>query len=137
MKTDQLKIVTISDTALEWFKTKYTAADSFDAEGYRKFLAEDCQLQFGNNPLVGCNNEIIGGLKSFWETINGMNHSFINIIGTDNYFVAEAIIGYTRKDNKVVKIPAATIIERNAEGLVTSMRIFIDITPIYHHLPTR
>jgi hypothetical protein len=131
MRTNNIQSVQISDKALAWLKEKYIAVDAMDAEKYRTFLAPDCQLQFGNNPIVKCNNEIIGGIKHFWETINGLDHSFLNVLGSDQYFAAEAIIDYTRKDNQVVQIPCVTIIQRNDEGLAYSIQIFIDTTPIY------
>lgn len=131
MKTDKIQTVQISDNALTWLKEKYVAVDAMDAEKYKTFLSQDCQLQFGNNPIVKCNNEIIGGIKYFWETINGLDHSFLNVLGSDNYFAAEAMIDYTRKDNQVVQIPCVTIIKRNNEGLASSIQIFIDTTPIY------
>lgn len=131
MRTNNIQYVQISDNTLAWLKEKYIAVDTMDAEKYRTFLALDCQLQFGNNPIVKCNNEIIGGIKHFWETINGLDHSFLNVLGNDQHFAAEAIIDYTRKDNQVVKTPCVTIIKRNDEGLATSIQIFIDTTPIY------
>ncbi|MDX2188314.1 MAG: hypothetical protein SFY32_00495 [Bacteroidota bacterium] len=131
MRINYIQTVQISDEALNWLKEKYLAVDSMDAEKYRSFLASDCQLQFGNNPIVQCNNEIIGGIKHFWETINGLDHSFLNVLGNDLHFAAEAMIDYTRKDNKIVQIPCVTIIKRNDEGLATSIQIFIDTTPIY------
>lgn len=131
MRTSKIKNVQISDNALTWLKEKYLAVDSMNAEKYRAFLAPDCQLQFGNNPVVQCNNEIIGGIKHFWETIHGLDHSFLNILGTDRHFAAEAIIDYTRKDSQVVQIPCVTIIQRNDQGLASSIQIFIDTTPIY------
>lgn len=131
MQTNHLQHVQVSDTTLAWLSEKYKAVDAMDAEKYRHFLSADCELQFGNNPIVQCNNEIIGGIKHFWETIRGLNHSFINILGNDNHFAAEAIIEYTRKDNLVVNVPCVTIIQRNEAGLASSVKIFIDTTPIY------
>lgn len=131
MRTDNLKKTEISQTAFEWLKAKYTIVDKMDAEAYRSFLAADCQLMFGNNPVVKCNNEIIGGIKHFWEAINGLDHSFISILGSDYHFSAEALIDYTRKDNKVVVIPCVTVIERNTDGLASFIKIFIDTTPIF------
>jgi hypothetical protein len=128
MKSNQ-----ISETAFEWLKEKYTAVDAMDAEAYRLFLADDCKLMFGNNPIVQCNNEIIGGIKHFWDAIGGLDHSFISVLGYDHHFSVEAIIDYTRKDGKVVAIPCVTIIERNAEGLATFVKIFIDTTPIFQN----
>jgi len=131
MKTDKVRTIQVSDDAFAWLKEKYLAVDAMDAERYRAFLAEECQLQFGNNPIVNCNNEIIGGIKHFWETINGLDHSFLNVLGDDHHFAAEALIDYTRKDNRIVQIPCVTIIKRNNEGLASSIQIFIDTTPIY------
>jgi hypothetical protein len=131
MRIDKLITNQISPLAFEWLKKKYSAVDAMNAESYRSFLAANCQLQFGNNPIVQCNNEIIGGIKHFWETINGLDHSFLNILGSDDHFAAEAIIDYTRKDNQVVLVPCVTIIKRNHEGLASSIQIFIDTTPIY------
>ncbi|MDX2002291.1 MAG: nuclear transport factor 2 family protein [Chitinophagales bacterium] len=131
MRTQQLKQSQVSTATLEWLMAKYKAVDSMNAELYRSFLAEDCELQFGNGPIVKCNNEIIGGIKHFWDTINGLDHSFINVLGNDTFIAAEAMIDYTRKDSQVVTIPCVTLIERNTEGLAKSVRIFIDVTPIY------
>ncbi len=131
MKIDKIQTVQISDEAFTWLKEKYRAVDAMDAAKYRTFLASECELQFGNNPIVKCNNDIIGGIKHFWETIHGLDHSFLNVLGSDLHFSAEAIIDYTRKDNQVVQIPCVTIIKRNTEYLATSIRIFIDTTPIY------
>lgn len=133
MRTHHLNHTQISEATLAWLKAKYTAVDNMDAETYRTFLAEDCQLQFGNNPIVKCNNEIIGGIKHFWEAIGGLDHSFLNVLGNDQHFAAEALIDYTRKDGKVVAIPCVTTIERNTQGLATFVKIFIDTTPIFQN----
>lgn len=131
MRTHQLQNVQLSAEALSWLQAKYTAVDSMDAEAYRSFLAEDCQLQFGNNPIVQCNNEIIGGIKHFWEAIGGLDHSFVHVLGNDQHFAAEALIDYTRKDGRVLCVPCVTTIERNAAGLASFIKIFIDTTPIF------
>ena len=131
MRTHQIKTNQVSAETFEWLKAKYTAVDSMNADAYRNFLAEDCQLMFGNNPVVKCNNEIIGGIKHFWEAINGLDHSFLNVLGSDNHLAAEALIDYTRKDNQMVQIPCVTVIERNESGLASFVKIFIDTTPIF------
>ena len=131
MNTVNLQTSQISSTALDWLKEKYLAVDAMNTEKYRAFLAEDCELQFGNSPIVRCNNEIIGGIRCFWETINGLSHSFINVFGTDKHFAVEAMVSYTRKDSQVVQIPCVTTIKRNEDNLVSELKIFIDTTPIY------
>lgn len=133
MRTNNLKSIQISEQAFEWLKSKYIAVDTMNSEAYRTFLAEDCQLMFGNNPIVKCNNEIIGGIKHFWDAIGGLDHSFKAILGYDHHFSVEALIDYTRKDKTVVTIPCVTSIERNSEGKATFIKIFIDTTPIFQN----
>lgn len=133
MRTHQLKNMQLSENAFNWLKQKYQAVDSMDSETYRSFLSEDCLLQFGNQPIVKDNNEIIGGIKHFWAAIGGLDHSFVDVIGEDHYIVAEAMIDYTRKDGKVVIIPCVSIIERNELGLASNIRIFIDTAPIFNN----
>ncbi len=133
MRTDKLQTIQISETTLQWLKANYIAVDSKDADRYRQFLAPDCKLAFGNNPVVQCNNDIVGGIKHFWETIQGLDHSFISVIGNDFHFAAEALIDYKRLDGRVVSVPCTTIIVRNAEGLASFVKIFIDLAPVYQN----
>ncbi len=131
MRINQLTNIQISESALTWLKAKYSAVDSMNASLYRTFLAEDFKLQFGNNPIASGNNEIIAGIQHFWDAIGGLDHGFINVVGHDYHFAAEALINYTRKDGKVVAVPCVTTIERNGQGLASFIKIFIDTTPIF------
>ena len=132
MKTHRLKQQMISADAFQWLQNKYLAVDSRNHNEYAKYLSDDCALQFGNNPLAVGENALLQGIDNFWDSIHGLNHNFINVLGTDNCLVLEAVIDYTRVDNKVVQTPCVTIIERNDEGLAKSIRIFIDTTPVYN-----
>ena len=121
----------ISAEAFQWLQQKYLAVDSRNHTAYATFLSDDCELQFGNNPLAIGEDAVLSGIDNFWHSIHGLNHNFINVLGTDDYIVLEANIDYTRTDDKVVQTPCVTLIERNTDGLATSIRIFIDTTPVY------
>jgi phage gpG-like protein len=131
MKTHLLKTQALSGAAFQWLQNKYLAVDGRNRVDFGKHLAENCTLQFGNNPLAVGKEELLNGIGQFWKSINGLNHNFVNVVGTDNHLVLEALIDYTRTDNKVVQIPCVTMIERNDEGLATSIRIFLDVAPVY------
>lgn len=131
MRLDQLVTTQVSAETLGWLKEKYSVVDRMDGPEYRKFLAPDCQLMFGNNPIVQCNNEIIGGIQHFWDAIGGMDHSFLHVLGTDHHLSAEARIDYTRKDGRVVTLPCVTVIQRNDIGQAVFIRIFIDTAPVF------
>ncbi|GAP98040.1 nuclear transport factor 2 family protein [Leptolyngbya sp. NIES-2104] len=131
MKTDELKVNQLSSKAYEWYLTYLTAMDKLDIDAYASFLAEECEMQFGNNPIVRGKNNVLEGLKTFWATVDGDEHNLQNIFGDDSKFVLEAFNTFKLKDGKTVTIPAVAITERNSEGLVTSVRLFMDVAPIF------
>ncbi|MBC7936573.1 MAG: hypothetical protein H7Y86_14580 [Rhizobacter sp.] len=130
MTTHLLKKSTITDERLQWLKENYTATDSLNAEAYAKYLHEDIEVQMGNKPGTKGKQNAIEGIKELWKSIKTMNHHFINVLGTNNQIVLEAIIDYTRQDDKIVTVPAVTILELTEENLITSARVFIDLSPV-------
>ncbi|QYO67929.1 hypothetical protein [Leptolyngbya sp. 7M] len=50
---------------------------------------------------------------------------------TDDHFVLEALNIFNRHDGEKITCPAVAITERNSEGYVKSIRVFIDINPLY------
>lgn len=128
---DELKINQLSPEAFAWYQQYLDAVDSVDAERYGQFLTDDCEFQFGNNPVVKGKQAILEGLKQFWAAYDGEEHILHSIMGRDNYFALEATNIYQRKDGKKVSIPAVAVTERNDEGLAKSIRVFIDIAPLY------
>jgi ketosteroid isomerase-like protein len=131
MKTDELKVNQLSPSAYEWYLTYLNAMDKLDIDAYATFLAEDCEMQFGNNPLVKGKHKIVESLTAFWATIDSDEHNLQNIYGDDRNFVLEAFNTFKRKDNTSVTVPAVAITEKNEEGLVTSVRLFMDISTLF------
>ena len=131
MKTDHLKTQMLYSEAFQWLQNKYLAVDGRNHAAYANYLADDCVLQFGNNPLATGEDAVLQGIDNFWASIHGLNHNFLNVLGTDHQLVLEALIDYTRADDRVVQIPCVTLIDRNEAGLATSIRIFIDVAPVY------
>lgn len=131
MNIDNIRFQGLSQSAFDWVQRKYLAVDGRSPEEYAGFLAEDCVLQFGNNPLVHGSECAIAGIEGFWKNIAGLDHHFLNIYGSDDHPVIESLIDYTRLDSRVVSIPCVTIIDRNASGLAQSVRIFIDVAPVF------
>jgi ketosteroid isomerase-like protein len=128
---NEIKINQLSEAAFEWYQRYLQAIDATNIEKYGEFLAEDCEFQFGNQPKVKGKEAILEGLKQFWQTYDGEEHILQNILGNDRCFALEAINIYNRKDGSKVGCPAVAITERNDEGLAFSIRVFIDIAPLY------
>lgn len=131
MKTDELKVNQLSPKAYEWYLAYLDAMDQLDIDAYAAYLAEDCQMQFGNNAIVKGKHNVVEALKAFWATIDGDEHNLQNIFGNDSNFVLEALNTFKRKDGKTITIPAVAITEKNSKGLVTSVRLFMDVAPMF------
>ena len=112
MKTNELKVNQLSPKAYEWYLAYLNAMDKLDLDAYAGYLAEDCELQFGNNSIVKGKNNVVEALRAFWATIDGDEHNLQNIFGDDNNFVLEAFNTFKLKDGKTVTVPAVAITEK-------------------------
>lgn len=131
MRTHRLRINQLSPKTYEWYLTYLQAVDTKNVEVYGTFLADDCVMQSNNNTLVQGKAAILQGLSYYWTTFDSLTHDLLNIYGTDSSFVLEALNHYKRNDGKVVTVPAVAITDRNETGLVTSIRLYTDTTPLY------
>ena len=126
LRTNQL-----SATAWSWYRRYLTAIDESDVDTYVAHLAEDATLQFNNDaPVIG-KAAIEAMLRQYWKSFRGVEHEPLNIYGTGNQFVLEALNHYTRHDGKKATTRAVAFTDRNANGQVTSARIYADVTPVF------
>ena len=132
MKIDKLKSSNLSNEDFEWLKKSYTQSDSFNLDGFASILADDVSFQMGNNPMVIGKEEILKNVAAFWGSIHSMNHNFINVFSIEKTIILEAHIDYQKKDGEIITIPCITIIDRNENGLATSNRVFIDMSPLFN-----
>ena len=131
MKTSTIQTNQLSPRAYEWYIAYLETQDRLDVEAYGKNLTDDCVFQFANNPVVTGKAAILDGLTKFWGSIKQNDHTLLNIIGTDQKFGLEALNTFTRLDGRQVTVPAFAITERNEQGLATSVRVFMDMAPVY------
>jgi hypothetical protein len=54
----------------------------------------------------------------------------LNIYGNDDRFCVEMLCHYARKDDSSVTLPAAVFMDRDANGLITWARSYIDATSV-------
>ncbi|MBD2100956.1 nuclear transport factor 2 family protein [Leptolyngbya sp. FACHB-261] len=131
MKTDSLRINQLSKPAYERYLRYLQALDSLDIEAYTKFLADDCEVRSNNNfPMQG-KEAIMQELGAYWQSFKKLEHDLLNIYGTDQNYVLEAVNHYTLLDGKKVSIPAVAFTDLNEDGLVKSVRFYTDTTPVF------
>lgn len=131
MRTDKLRINQLSPLTYEWYLAYLQAVDTKNVEVYGTFLADDCVMKSNNNAPVQGKAAILQSLSYYWTTFDSLTHDLLNIYGTDSCFVLEALNHYKRNDGKVLTISAVAITDRNETGLVTSIRLYTDTTPLF------
>lgn len=60
-----------------------------------------------------------------------IEHDLLNIYGTDDHYVLEALNHYTTLDGRQVTLRAVAFTDRNAAGLVDSVRLYTDTAPLF------
>jgi ketosteroid isomerase-like protein len=131
MKTTDLRINELSSTAYDAYLRYLTAMDAKDLERYGEFLADDVVLQMNNaEPTVG-KAAVLAGLAQYWPSFATIEHDLLNIYGTDDHYVLEALNHYTTHDGRAVTLRAVAFTDKDADGQVESVRLYTDTTPLF------
>jgi ketosteroid isomerase-like protein len=126
-----LRVNLLSREAFGWYKTYLAAIDARDVNAYVAFLADEATMQFNNEaPIVG-KDSVLAMLGGYWQSYAGLTHDLRNIYGDDQRFALEALNHYRRHDGKPVTIRAVAFTDRNEAGLVTSVRVYADASPVF------
>ena len=131
VKTNNLRTNQLTPAATEWYLSYLAALDAKDVQSYGAFLADDCAMQFNNAPAVSGKAAVLDALAQYWATFGTLEHDLLNIYGTDGAFALEARNLYTRQDGKTAVLNAVAFTDRNAQGLVTSFRLYTDTAPLF------
>lgn len=131
MKTNDLRINELSPAAYESYLSYLAAMDAKDLEGYGAFLADDVTLQMNNaEPMVG-KPSVLAGLGQYWPSFASIEHDLLNIYGTDDHYVLEALNHYTTHDGRAVTLRAVAFTDKDDQGKVASVRLYTDTAPLF------
>jgi hypothetical protein len=75
-------------------------------------------------------NELQKHLTSL-SPFNKNSHDLLNINGIDLSFSSEIVYHFTLPDGKEIAINAVGFLDRNVEGLLTSVRLYADFSPLF------
>ena len=113
-----------------WWQDFYSDIDNQRLESLGSRLAEDVVVTMAGNPPVAGRDAVIAGQREFLATFRSLRHDFTNTWEVDGAAILEAIVTYVRHDGRAVEVPCVSILTRSG-GLVDSVRIYIDLAPLY------
>ena len=131
MITKNLRVNQLSPNAYQQYLAYLNTMDAKDINAYGEFLADNVAVQFNNDEPMTGKNLVLQGLAKYWQSFGTIEHDLTNIYGNDAHYVLEALNHYIRHDGKTATVKAVAFTDKDEEGLVTSVRIYQDVSPVF------
>lgn len=116
-----------------WIDDYYADVDAMRLEAFVERHSDDAAVVFGNNPPAVGKEAIGANIGGFWSMIGGLRHERRNlwVVNDGATAVLEVVSHYTTKGGAAVAVPCVSILDRDADGKVTSLRVHIDLAPLF------
>jgi hypothetical protein len=117
----------------DWITRYYDDVDHMRLEAYLARHSEDAEVVFGNNPPAVGHEAIGQAIGGFWSMIGGLRHEQRNhwFENGGSTAVLEVLVHYTTVGGTEVAVPCVSILDKNDDDLVTSLRVYIDLAPLF------
>jgi ketosteroid isomerase-like protein len=109
----------------------FALIDTRDADALRPFFSDRAQFRFGNMPPMVGRDDIIAGVRRFYDSVASMQHTVINEWHRGDTVITEASVTYGRHDGRLVTIRVSSIWTVDSAGKIDNYRVFFDVTPLY------
>lgn len=120
----------------DWISHYYADVDAMRVQSFVNRHSEDAVLVFGNNPPIVGKAAISEAMKQFWALIESSYHERRNLWFVDegDTAIVEWHVHYETKSGRRFTVPSVTVLDRGPDGLVTSLRVHVDLSPLYEEL---
>ena len=108
-----------------WVRAHYALVDAAEVDRYIEYFAPDAELRFGSHPPVRGRAAIRDALAAGHRE-HAMAHTVIGCWESGEDTILEFDVVYTYPDGRSQLVPSVALIRRNADGLTTSLRVYID-----------
>jgi ketosteroid isomerase-like protein len=117
----------------DWITRYYDDVDQMRLEAYVARHSDDAEVVFGNNPPAVGREAIGQAIGGFWSMIGGLRHETRNLwfVNDGSTAVLEVLVHYTTHGGADVSVPCVSLLDKNADDLVTSLRVHIDLAPLF------
>jgi ketosteroid isomerase-like protein len=115
-----------------WIDDYYADVDAMRLAEFVDRHSDDAVVVFGNNPPSVGKDAIGAAIGGFWSMLGGLRHERRNLwfVNDGATAVLEVVTHYTTKGGAAVGVPCVSILDRNADGKVSSLRVHIDLAPL-------
>ena len=129
---DSVRINQLDAATTDWLADLVRILDAKDVDAYVARMADDVEVVFNNGDVsMRGREDVRAGLREFWRSFGTMEHEELNLYGGARHLVHEALNHYTTLDGRAVTLRAVAWIDRDDDGLVTSLRVYSDQSPLW------
>jgi ketosteroid isomerase-like protein len=120
----------------DWISHYYADVDAMRVQSFVNRHSDDAVLVFGNNPPLVGKAAITEAMKQFWSMLQSSYHERRNLWFVDegDTAIVEWHVHYETKSGRKFVVPSVTVLDRGPDGLVTSLRVHVDLAPLYEEL---
>jgi ketosteroid isomerase-like protein len=120
----------------DWITDYYADVDGMRLQSYVDRHTDDAEVVFGNNPPAVGKQAIGEAIGGFFAMIGGLRHERRNLwfVNDGNTAVLEALVHYTTKGGAAVTVPTVSLLDRAPDGRISSLRIHIDLAPLFERI---
>jgi len=120
----------------DWITDYYADVDAMRLQSYVDRHTDDAEVVFGNNPPAVGKQAISEAIGGFWSMIGGLRHERRNLwfVNDGSTAVLEALLHYTTKGGAQVSVPSVSILDQADDGRVSSLRVHIDLAPLFERI---
>ena len=119
----------------EWLQTYFDTVDRMDLDALVEQVDPACIFQGGNMPELRGRDAFRAVSISMWSKLSAIQHHMLSVYEDQGRTIAEVMTDFTLRDGRRVLLPAVTFFRRSGD-LVSSVRIYGDMGPLYQGWPT-
>lgn len=108
----------------DWLVHVLTTIETLDVDAYVELMTEDVVLRLQEGTELHGRAEVAVALKSAWAGLSRIEHQEENIWGDSRQVVHEARIEIDTVDGHTIVSHGTSWINRTAEGLISSARVY-------------
>ena len=109
----------------EWVREHYALVDAAALDRYIDDFAPDVELRFASNPSVRGRDAARTALAA-GHAEHDMAHTVVGCWSVGDTTILEFDVVYTYRDGHSHTVPSVAIARRNADGLIDSLRVYVD-----------
>lgn len=114
----------------DWWNALMATIDGKRAQDFARFLTQDGEFRFGNQPSVHGREAVAAYVEAFFGMIGGSRHELLHTWADAGTAVCEGLVHYTRLDGRQVSVPFVNVFHLRG-GEIARYLIYIDNAPLF------